>query len=317
MRPCWPRSIRSPGRSTCAARTSITRPVALSFALVHDDGTADLFVASEKVGDDVRQHLGNGVRLHERDEFERALAGARRQDRRGRSGALGRGDLRGAGQGRRPYRRPARPLDPAQGDQERGRDRRPPGRAGARRRRALALPALALGRGAEGRRRRARGRREAAGLPPGGRRPSRPELRHHLRRRPQWRDRPLPGERGDQPPARDGSDLPGRFGRPISGRHHRRDPHRDRRHADGGDEGPLHPRAQGPYRARPRALPGGDARLAARQLRAAVSCGRRGSITPTAPATASAPSSRCTKGRSASRRSAAPSRAATSRSRPA
>ena len=50
-------------------------PVALSFALVHDDGTADLFVASEKIGDDVRQHLGNGVRLHERDEFERALAG--------------------------------------------------------------------------------------------------------------------------------------------------------------------------------------------------------------------------------------------------
>jgi Xaa-Pro aminopeptidase len=50
-------------------------PVALSFALVHADGTADLFVASEKVGDDVRQHLGNGVRLHERDEFERALAG--------------------------------------------------------------------------------------------------------------------------------------------------------------------------------------------------------------------------------------------------
>jgi len=49
-------------------------PVALSFALVHDDGTADLFVASEKVGDDVRQHLGNGVRLHERRDFEPALA---------------------------------------------------------------------------------------------------------------------------------------------------------------------------------------------------------------------------------------------------
>ncbi len=48
-------------------------PVALSFALVHDDGTADLFVASEKVGDDVRQHLGNGVRLHERSAFEPAL----------------------------------------------------------------------------------------------------------------------------------------------------------------------------------------------------------------------------------------------------
>jgi Xaa-Pro aminopeptidase len=53
-------------------------PVALSFALVNEDGTADLFVASEKLGDDVRQHLGNGVRVHERHEFEpylRSLAG--------------------------------------------------------------------------------------------------------------------------------------------------------------------------------------------------------------------------------------------------
>ncbi|WP_114953549.1 aminopeptidase P family protein [Sphingosinicella terrae] len=50
-------------------------PVALSFAVVHEDGTADLFVASEKIGDDVRQHLGNGVRLHERDEFEAWLGG--------------------------------------------------------------------------------------------------------------------------------------------------------------------------------------------------------------------------------------------------
>jgi len=48
-------------------------PVALSFALVHDNGTADLFVASEKLGDDVRQHLGNGVRVHERSEFESFL----------------------------------------------------------------------------------------------------------------------------------------------------------------------------------------------------------------------------------------------------
>ena len=45
-------------------------PVALAFALVNADGTADLFVEGEKVGDDVRAHLGNGVRLHERHEFE-------------------------------------------------------------------------------------------------------------------------------------------------------------------------------------------------------------------------------------------------------
>jgi Xaa-Pro aminopeptidase len=49
-------------------------PVALAYAIVHADGTADLFVASEKIGSDVRQHLGNGVRLHERLEFEGALS---------------------------------------------------------------------------------------------------------------------------------------------------------------------------------------------------------------------------------------------------
>jgi Xaa-Pro aminopeptidase len=49
-------------------------PVALAYALVHADGTSDLFVASEKIGPEVQQHLGNGVRLHERAEFETALA---------------------------------------------------------------------------------------------------------------------------------------------------------------------------------------------------------------------------------------------------
>src|SRR5438046_7778221 len=50
-------------------------PVALAYALVNADGTADLFVAGEKIGPAVRQHLGNGVRLHERAAFESALAG--------------------------------------------------------------------------------------------------------------------------------------------------------------------------------------------------------------------------------------------------
>ncbi|WP_294174552.1 aminopeptidase P family protein [uncultured Sphingomonas sp.] len=48
-------------------------PVALAYALMHADGTADLFVAGEKVTPGVRQHLGNGVRLRERAEFEAAL----------------------------------------------------------------------------------------------------------------------------------------------------------------------------------------------------------------------------------------------------
>ena len=50
-------------------------PVALSFAVVHADGTADLFVAPEKIDSEVRAHLGNGVRIHGRDEFETWLAG--------------------------------------------------------------------------------------------------------------------------------------------------------------------------------------------------------------------------------------------------
>ncbi len=49
-------------------------PVALAYAVVHADGTADMFVASEKIDPQVRQHLGNGVRLHERAAFESALA---------------------------------------------------------------------------------------------------------------------------------------------------------------------------------------------------------------------------------------------------
>ena len=44
-------------------------PVALSFVLAHADGTADLFVAPEKIDDAVRAHLGNAVRLRDPSEF--------------------------------------------------------------------------------------------------------------------------------------------------------------------------------------------------------------------------------------------------------
>jgi Xaa-Pro aminopeptidase len=48
-------------------------PVALAYAIAHADGTADLYVAPDKIDDSVRQHLGNGVRLHDRKDFEPAL----------------------------------------------------------------------------------------------------------------------------------------------------------------------------------------------------------------------------------------------------
>src|SRR5439155_8249748 len=50
-------------------------PVALAFALGHMDGTADLFVAPEKLDDEVRRHLGNEVAMHEQREFEPYLRG--------------------------------------------------------------------------------------------------------------------------------------------------------------------------------------------------------------------------------------------------
>jgi Xaa-Pro aminopeptidase len=55
-------------------------PVALAYALVNADGTADLCVAPEKLSEPVVQHLGSTVRLHPRNALGtllRALAGKR------------------------------------------------------------------------------------------------------------------------------------------------------------------------------------------------------------------------------------------------
>ncbi|MDM7954922.1 aminopeptidase P family protein [Blastomonas sp.] len=48
-------------------------PVALSYGVVRKDGTADLYVAPEKVSDDLRAHLGNQVALHDYAAFEAGL----------------------------------------------------------------------------------------------------------------------------------------------------------------------------------------------------------------------------------------------------
>lgn len=58
-------------RGTDVERT----PVALSFVLAHADGTAELFIAPEKVTPELRQHLGNAVTIRPRDAFVAALAG--------------------------------------------------------------------------------------------------------------------------------------------------------------------------------------------------------------------------------------------------
>ncbi|MFM5952907.1 MAG: aminopeptidase P family protein [Novosphingobium sp.] len=61
-------------RGTDVERT----PVALSFVLAHADGTAELFIAEEKVTPELRAHLGNAVTVRPREDFVpqlKALAG--------------------------------------------------------------------------------------------------------------------------------------------------------------------------------------------------------------------------------------------------
>ncbi|WP_353229898.1 aminopeptidase P family protein [Novosphingobium sp.] len=50
-------------------------PVALAYALVHADGTADLFIAPEKVTPELVAHLGAGVRIAPREGFVASLEG--------------------------------------------------------------------------------------------------------------------------------------------------------------------------------------------------------------------------------------------------
>ncbi|TNE54091.1 MAG: aminopeptidase P family protein [Sphingomonadales bacterium] len=49
-------------------------PVALSYVVAHADGTAELFMASEKVTPELTQHLGNAVSIRERNAFSDALS---------------------------------------------------------------------------------------------------------------------------------------------------------------------------------------------------------------------------------------------------
>ena len=49
-------------------------PVALSYVIAHADGTADWFIAPEKVTPDLAAALGNAVRIRPRDQFTAALA---------------------------------------------------------------------------------------------------------------------------------------------------------------------------------------------------------------------------------------------------
>ena len=86
-------------------------------------------------------------------------------------------------------------------------------------------------------------------------------------------------------------------GAQYRGRHHRRHPHHRGRRADRGDARPLHPRAARAYRDRARASSRTAPAARSSTRWRGSSCGRPASISSTAPATASAAISPCTKGR--------------------
>jgi Xaa-Pro aminopeptidase len=50
-------------------------PVALSYVIAHKDGSAELFIAPEKVTPELTRHLGNAVTIRDRAAFEGAVAG--------------------------------------------------------------------------------------------------------------------------------------------------------------------------------------------------------------------------------------------------
>ena len=196
------------------------------------------------------------------------------------------------------------PITGDEGGQERRRDRRCPRRAYPRRGERRALPGLGRRHGRRGRPHRDRRRRGAGGFPRRGGRPAGGLVPDDLGIRAERRDRPLSGDPRHRPhgPARRA--VPDRFRGAISGRHHRHHPHGRGGRAERGDARPLHPGPAGPRRHRPGRVPDGHDRRPDRRLRPGAALARRASTSITAPATASAPSCRCTRGRSGSPRPA-------------
>ena len=94
------------------------------------------------------------------------------------------------------------------------------------------------------------------------------------------RHRALPRHPAQQPQHRAGRTLSGRFRRAVRGRHHRHHPHHRGRRAERRDARPFHPRAQGPYRDRPRGVSRRHHRRAARFVRAAISLAGRARFRP-------------------------------------
>ena len=259
-------------------------PVALSYVIAHADGTADWFIAPGKVPPEVAAHLGNAVRVRPRDDVHRRAGRAGGQARRGRSRA--RRSRRSSPRSRRPAPRRSRLTDPVvlpkaiKNPAEQAGHRAAQARDGAAVARFLHWLSVE---GAEGRGRRAVRRRAAAAVPRGHRRLARPVVRHDQRRRAERRDRRTTGSSEEtnrrlEPGSVYLVDSGGQY--PDGTTDITRTVWIGPGRAAGRGEGPLHPRAQGPHRARRADLPARHRRLAARHARAPVPVAGRARLRP-------------------------------------
>ena len=179
-------------------------PVALAYALVNADGTADLFVAGEKIGAR-RAPASRQRRPPPRARRSSRARSASSRARRSWSIPSARSP-RSSRRSRRPAPRSSPLRDPTilpkaiKNPAEIAGQKAAQARDGAV---DLALPALDRRGGAQGRGRRAQGLRPSRSAAPRKSRAARPVVRQHFRRRAQRRDRPLQVEREDQPQARD------------------------------------------------------------------------------------------------------------------
>ena len=306
---CSPRPIRSPGCSTSAAATCRARRSPLGFALLHADGHVDLFMDRRKVPAAPLAWLGNAVTLAPPDELGAGArhAGQGRQARAGRDrDRAGLGGDAPAG-GRRHDRARRRSGGAAQGLQERRSRSRAPRRPSPRRRGGDAASSPGWRRESQsGKLREIEVVRPAGGA--SARRPAQLRdlsLRHHLRRRPQRRHRPLPRHAGDQAHARARRALSRRFRRPVPRRHHRHHPHRGDRHADAGDAATASPACSRATSRSPRArFPAGTTGSQLDALARTRAVAGRARLRPRHRPRRRLLSRRCTRGRSASPRSA-------------
>ena len=266
-------------------------PLPLSFAILRPDGAVTLFIDRRKLIPGLDRHLGNAVTIEAPDRLGAGARRARREEGRVQvdpaTAASWVFDRLGAAGAPDPPRR--RPVPAAEGLQEPGRARRHPRRASPRRRGGDPLPRLAGARGAQ--------RRACARSPPAtGSKPSAAKANIsailsfptisgagsngaivHYRAMPETEKRLEPGTLYLLDSGAQYLDGTTDITRTVAiGEPERRDAR------------PLHPRAQGPYRAGDGALPEGHDRLRSSTASRAARCGRRGSITTTAPATASA-----------------------------